>query len=135
MCQVTVNIARDNQNVTASVLVQKGAPLKLLLGSDLLPLLGFSFLETKADDSTVDHLQPQPTSPQTMSATVRLLTATRLPPRHTKIVRARVDGSGHRSTSLLVPEVQWESKGLRMEEAVLEPDGEQCVTLLIQNPL
>ena len=106
MCQVTVNIARDNQNVTASVLVQKGAPLKLLLGSDLLPRLGFSFLETKADDSTVDHLQPQPTSPQTMSATVWLLTATRLPPRHTKIIRARVDGSGHRSTSLLVPEVQ-----------------------------
>ena len=131
MCQVTT---RDNQNVTASVLVQKGAPLKLLLGSDLLPRLGFSFLETKADDSTVDHLQPQPTSSQTMSATVRLLTATRLPPRHTEIVQARVDGSGHRSTSLLVPEVQWESKGLRMEEAVLEPDGEQCVTLPIQNP-
>ena len=146
VCQVTVSIIRGNRDITAKVQVQKGAPVNFLLGSDLLPRLGFLCLESQSDDTAVDHFhqhqwkrQPLPhPPPQKLSVsnkvgTVRLLTATRLPPRHTKIVRARVEGLDRQSVSLLTPEAQWESKGLQMEEAVLEPDGELCVSVLIQN--
>ena len=105
VCQVTVNIIRGNHDITAKVQVQKGAPINFLLGSDLLPRLGFSFLESQSDDTAVDHFhqhqwkrQPLPHPPlQKLSVsnkigTVRLFTVTRLPPRHTKIVRARVEG-------------------------------------------
>ena len=45
-----------------------------------------------------------------------------------------MEGRDCQSTSLLTPETQWESKGLQMEEAVVQPDGELCVSVLIQNP-
>ena len=147
VCQVTVNIVRGDYDITAKVQVQKGAPVQFLLGSDLLPRLGFSFLESQTDDTAVDHFhhdqwkkQPLPTPPQQelpvsdKVGTVRPLTATRLPPRHTKIVRAHVEGVDRQSISLLTPEAKWESKGLQMEEALLEPDGELCVSVPIQNP-
>ena len=54
--------------------------------------------------------------------------------RHTKIMRARVEGLDRQTVSLLTPEAQWENKGLQMEEAVLEPDGELYVSVPIQKP-
>ena len=47
---------------------------------------------------------------------------------------AHVEGLDRHSVSLLTPEAKWESKGLQMEEALLEPDGELCVSVPIQNP-
>lgn len=64
-------------------------------------------------------------------ATVRLITATKLPARHAKLVKARVDGVDQPGTS---PKDLWEKKGLCVEEAVLEPDGELCVSVPIKNP-
>ena len=71
VCQVTVNIIRGDHDITAKVQVQKGAPVQLLLGSDLLARLGFSFLESRTDNVAVDHFrhdqwkkQPLPTPSQ-----------------------------------------------------------------------
>jgi hypothetical protein len=89
VCQVTVNLVRGNRDITAEVQVQKGVPVQFLLGSDLLPQLGFSILESQTDDTAVDHFRhdqwkeplPTPTpqhelpTPENVG-TVRLLTAT-----------------------------------------------------------
>ena len=40
-----------------NILVQKGAPLDLLLGTDLHSKLGFQFLKTKSGGTAVDLLQ------------------------------------------------------------------------------
>ena len=97
VCQMTVNIVCGNHDITAKVQFQKGAPVHFLLGSDLLPRLGFSFLKSQLDDTAIDrfhqrqwkrqsllHPPPQKLPVSDNVITVRLLTATRLPPRHTK---------------------------------------------------
>ena len=86
-------------------------------------------LESESDDSAVkcSHRQEGPV------ATVRLITTTRVPARHTKIVKARLDGVGLQSTALLDPGGDLGQRGLLIEEALLQPDGEHCVCIPIQN--
>ena len=97
---MTVDISCNNQKVAAKVQVQKGAPVHLLIGTDLLPRLGFVFLQTDSDGSAVDCLSKHkwrrhdesdttPTPNDAVVAedhprgTVKLITTTRLPARHT----------------------------------------------------
>ena len=47
VCQVKVHIARDGYSVDTVVQVHKSALTNLLLGTDLLPKLGFSLLESE----------------------------------------------------------------------------------------
>ena len=54
--QLTAAISREGHTCTATVLVQKDAPLKLLLGTDLQTQLGFLFLQ-KTNGTAVDLLQ------------------------------------------------------------------------------
>lgn len=145
ICQVTVDITRSNRKVDAIVQVQKEAPVE---GTDLLPKLGFSLIQSQSADTAVDHFckqewkvhnQPDAEqsasveSPSSTTATVRLITATKLPARHVKVVRARVDGVGEPRIMLFLPQNLLELKGLCVEEAVLEPDGELCVSVPIKN--
>jgi len=55
--QLMVTISREGHTCTATVLVQKGAPLDLLLGIDLQTQLGFLFLQKKTNGIAVDLLQ------------------------------------------------------------------------------
>ena len=55
--QMTANISRENYACSATVLVQKDAPLDLLLGTDLHASLGFLLLETGSDGRALDLLQ------------------------------------------------------------------------------
>ena len=72
-----MDIIRGNRKVTAEVQVRKGVPVALLIGTDLLSWLGFALQESELDDSAVEH------SHQISSAaTVKLITATRVPARH-----------------------------------------------------
>ena len=80
LCQITVDIIRGNHKVTAKVQVQKGAPVALLIGTDLLSRLGFALLESEPDDSAVECSHQR-----SSAATVKLITATRVPARHTKM--------------------------------------------------
>ena len=54
--QLTTTISREGHTCTATVLVQKDAPLDLLLGTDLQTQLGFLFLQ-KTNGTAVDLLQ------------------------------------------------------------------------------
>ena len=54
---MTANISRENYACSATVLVQKDAPLDLLLGTDLHASLGFLLLETGSDGRALDLLQ------------------------------------------------------------------------------
>ena len=57
MRQLTATISREGYTCTATVLVQKDAPLDLLLGTDLQTQLGFLFLQKKTNGTAVDLLQ------------------------------------------------------------------------------
>ena len=50
-----------------------------------------------------------------------------------KIVKARMNGVGSCLTALLVPGGDLEQRGLVIEEALLQLDGEQCVCIPIQS--
>ena len=67
------------------------------------------------------------------SGTVKLITATRVPTRHVWVVKAKVDGIAQRSVALLNAEDDLGKRGLRITESLLEPDGEYCVNVPIQN--
>ncbi len=119
--QIRVKVSRDGFSVSDVVVqVQEGAPTALLLGTDILPQLGFAFLQRGTKQGDVDLLTPQPVSPQDSTTSqkleqnqpelvkpmgmVRLIQATRLPARHLKLVRARVDGCGDLPVTLFEPD-------------------------------
>ena len=89
----------------------EGAPARLLIGTDILPKLGFLFIRAECEGDDVDMLEPD--SPGAVdgcddyegihaegsnqsgdagAGTVCLVQAVRLPARHAKLVRAKVTG-------------------------------------------
>ena len=157
VCQVKVHIARDGYSADAVVQVHKGAPTNLLLGTDLLPKLGFSLLESQNNGETVDLFSrgkqspEQSTKPKSIPtekvsteetlvssvspAKLYVLQATRLPALHKKLVRAQVRVPKDQSLSLFVPMTDpLKTTGLKMEEAVMCPDDNECITLIVESP-
>ena len=55
--QLTATISKEGYTCAATVLVQKDAPLDLLLGTDLQTQLGFLYLQRKTDGTAVDLIQ------------------------------------------------------------------------------
>ena len=158
VCQVKVHMERAGHAVDAVVQVHKGAPTDLLLGTDLLPVLGFQLLESQENGASWDLFsngnkeQEENTFPIKVSSDgvkddgvavslpsvspieVCLLKATRLPALHKKLVKAQVQSYESESPSLFVPTTEaLKSAGLRIEEAVLCPDENNCVTLIVEN--
>ena len=160
--QIRVRVARPGCSVEAVVQVQNGAPTNLLIGTDLLPQLGFIFLQTEPNGEDLDLLQvkencapedkvtqrsdPMPPHPNTdkdeqsnpelsiLPGVVCLIQATRLPARHMKMVRAKVSGYTHKTPVLFEPEVELlRVRGLSMADAMTEPGVDNCVTLILQN--
>ena len=93
VAQISCQLSRRGFSVESVLQVQKGAPVDLLLGTDTLPLLGFSLTE-KTDNATgtEDILHTgaatlQPTSTET--AEVKLIRPARLPVGHTKLLRVK----------------------------------------------
>lgn len=166
MRQMSAAISRGGHTCTANVLIQKDAPLDMLLGTDLQAQLGFLFLQKKTDGTAVDLLQKRewiitqaddgaredhatpcpsedgemkPDNPSQAAVTttepvVHLIQATRLPSRHVKFVRARV--LDPHATGIAMFEAEKEAlkeRGLVIEDTVVEPDGDRCVTLAAHN--
>ena len=46
-----MNISRPGYSTSAVIQVQKGAPAKLLIGSDLLSQLGYLFIQSTDEDN------------------------------------------------------------------------------------
>ena len=136
--------------------VQKGAPIDLLLGTDLLAQLGFEFLEPGTDgaETVTDLLQGEQrqtpsrtgehasfeTGPcmvptregESLVPTVRLLHATRLPAQHGKFVRAQVEGPPEKALALFESE-KLPQQGVVVEDGAVELDDSGSLILTIQN--
>ena len=127
--------------------VQKGAPVDLLLGTDVHSCLGILVLMCNSCDVATDLfsnqcwskktdgvlVEPNVINTEPREGTVKLITATKLPARQARLVRAKVEGAGDVSVSLLQPASQLREKGLLVEEAAISPDDEHCVSIPIQN--
>ena len=149
VCQIKVAISRGEHSAECVVQVQKGAPVDLLLGTDVHSRLGILVLACDSDNSATDLLsnqcwskktepdnvvdEPTITNVEPQEGTVKLITATRLPARQARLVRARVEGADDVSVTLLQPASQLREWGLVIEEATLAPDAEHIVSIPIQN--
>ena len=136
VCQIKASISRGEHSAECVVRVQKGAPVDLLLGTDVHSCLGILVLMCDSSDVATDLLSNQCWSKKTdgilvepnvinaepREGTVKLITATRLPARQARLVRAKVEGAGDVSVTLLQPASQLREKGLLIEEAAISPD-------------
>ena len=148
--QITCWNSRGDYAVEATLQVQKEAPVRLLIGTDLQAQLGFLFLQMDSEqaDSAKDLLQEKAwvsnvplveigpaESPPLPAPVVHLIQAARLPVRHVKLVRARVDMERQDTSTLFEPaENLLEKRGLVMDSSPTKPDTDQCVILVIHNP-
>ena len=135
--QVMCNLSRGNYVIEPVLQVQKGAPVDLLLGTDVLPQLGFSFVQKEREGQSTNLLADtdKNVDPATPPAAVRLIQATRLPAHHRKLIRVEIDGKiGDGGTSLFEPDLQALSqKGLSMADAVVGVGDGKGTTLVISN--
>ena len=156
--EVECCLTRSNYTVKALLQVQKGAPVDLLLGTDTLPGLGFSFLQKESDGCSVELLTKQddvgrtagqepvdnssdpdqpghPVPPTTEEvATVKMLHVARVPARHSKLVRVTVADRNVASGSTLLFEPnlsQLHQKGITMSDALI--DNEMVATMIVHN--
>ena len=162
MGQSTCHLSKVKFSIEMVLQIQKGAPVELLLGTDVLPQLGFSLTQCGADRSNPTdllHTQPHTTpndantnqqetrgpaeggaipSLQTADtappAVVKLMQATRLPARHSKMVRIKIEGACADGTCLFEPELQsLGERGLSMVDAVVGVGDGDGLTMVVTN--
>lgn len=106
ICQCAVSLTYGVHKCDATLLVQKGVPQKVLLGTDVLKKLGFRMLTPDSEGGATDllgtgnwQLQPAPEQvklPEPVHAepvtTVRLLQTCRIPARHCRLAPVEVIG-------------------------------------------
>ena len=155
--EVECCLTRGNYTVKAILQVQKGAPVDLLLGTDTLSKLGFSFQQIESDGHSVELLSKSDDigkpSDQVLAdnssdlgesghtvlptpekvAIVKLLQTARLPAHHSKLVRVAVDHEADLGSTLLFePNLpQLHNKGVTMSDALI--DNDKVATMIIQN--
>lgn len=133
LCQTTVMLSRTEFSTTAVVYLQKDAPLPLLLGTDVLNALGCHVV-MNGGEKQVDLLEDTKTNCASQTAAVRLLRPVRILARHERLVRAEASGQLEHSLALFEPAIsQLKERGITMENAVIEPDAQNQITLIITN--
>lgn len=160
MREITVNLVRGSYAVENLVQVHAGAPVDLLLGTDVHRQLGLVVLALRQDGKADELLRGEtwkhsvenqrvespPVHPIGLSVQesgqkksadcaviVRLIQTTRLPANYVKTIRAEVHGTGL-SSCVFEPESQFMlANQLLMVDAVVEPNERQEVTLVIEN--
>ena len=87
-----------------------------------------------ANDQAIvpDATLTRPEEPVYQPAIVRLLQAVRLPARHKKLLKAKVEGSADGPCALFEPEPELRAE-LSMPEALVKPDSSCLVTLVMEN--
>ena len=149
--EVTVSMRRGEYHTEATILVQNKAPVEVLLGTDLLPKLGFALMEHNPDQPAIDLMNnslgrihngepsldlenPTPDGETEPAAIVRLLHAVRVPAGHKKIVKASIEGLRCRTHRLFEPTHCFaDQRSLTMAEALVEPDEDNTITLILEN--
>ena len=144
VAQLPMTLGQGDQEVSSIVLIQKGAPHDLLIGTDLQPALGFVLTVRKSgSQETVllgsrkhDPLQSGDTegsrkSPESDTVVVKLLTATKVPAGHRKLVRAKVDGWFPDSLALFTPVTK--NSELKIADSAVQADDKGCLKLIVEN--
>ena len=109
--KTTVKLERGGYSCTAVVLLQKNPPHDLLIGTDLLPFLGFQFVKETVNSGTaldmfsckeyicnvgeVNKEKVGEPSKQDLNSSlkVKLISAVRVPALHEKLIKAKVCNS------------------------------------------
>ena len=118
----------DARDLQMTVLVQDEAPQHLLLGTDCLSKLESSFSIGNRELRVVEK-QPESQSSREMPR-VKLLTPTRVPAKHARVVRAVCEGAT--SVMLLEPTAGQNSVAL-IEPMLVEPDERGEFTMVLKN--
>ena len=152
--EVECCLTQGNYTVRAILQVQKGAPIDLLLGTDTLPRLGFSFQQIESDGHSVELLAGSDDtgkpSNQTLAdnpsdldesrhavlpttekaAIIKLLQVARLPAHHSKLVQVAVDhDAALGSTLLFEPNLpQLHKRVITMSDALIDNDKVATIT-------
>ena len=140
-----MNLVCGSHSIVATVQVQAAAPTALLIGTDVLPQLGFRFLQDNCtgsqdllqgnrDDQACtkegETMAESPPSDKEYDATVRLLHATRIPPRHAKLVRVQAQGNCKPTVSLFSPDCGHKPQ---QPEYVVQLDDNSSFVFLLEN--
>ena len=152
LARLPVRITRGPFEVGVTVLVQKGAPSPLLLGTNALHPLGQCLVEKEAPakdaiapadtalsipPTTSDSsFAPEPKStrdctPSSKTAVVSLLNATRIPAGYQKTVQAVVKGEVARQLALFTPQLT--QVNICAADGVVDLTDGTCFTLFLQN--
>ena len=144
VAQLPMILGQGDQEVSSVVLIQKDAPQDLLIGTDLQPALGFVFTVRKSgnqeavllgnhkSDALQDGAAKESSKPQESDTVmVKLLTATKVPAGHRKLVRAKVDGWLVDNLALFTPTAM--KSELRIADAAVKADAEGYLKLIVEN--
>ena len=143
IAQLSVTVRSGMHCKEAVVLVQKEAPVDLLLGTDLQPHLGFQLLQRSIGGTTVELLPSPETDVQGTPANddyqqppvVRLLHGTQLPARHARVVRVQVNALPLDSAHLFASaHDSLQELGLDAEEGLVKVEDDHTMTVVLQNP-
>lgn len=134
--ELEVKIARAGYSMKSVIQIHVGSSVELLLGTDVLSHLGFSLLAKSTGGTTEDLLMTVVgESPRDGGAIVRLLQTVKLPPRHKKVVHARVDDPDTLSPLLLFEpgDHLLDDERLQAAEAAVTIGDTGQVTLILEN--
>ena len=173
--QITASVSCSGFHVDALLQAQPNASVDLLVGTDLLPSLGFALLqlderghgknllkgedmsdvemssegsdlktETKSAENQCENTSSanEETSQkvegdekqQSNPTVVHLVTATRIPPRHTQIIKASVQEVVTAGSVLFEPnQSALEKIGVKMDPSMVHMDDHNCIVLAIHN--
>ena len=134
--QVSCKLSRGRCLVEAELQVQERAPVELLLGTDTLAKLGFTFRHAEGERCPTNLLpEAAELAAENTLPIVKLLHATHLPARHSRLVRAEVPvGEKESGAHIIEPERDvLRQKGLTMADTVVGVDEGGEVALVIAN--
>ena len=149
--EVTVKLERGGYSCTAVVFLQKNPPQDLLIGTDLLPSLGFQFIKKTSNlDVAVNILtyekcnvggneeksavEKLPRQDVESSFQVKLISAVRVPAQHEKLIKAKCKNSKDMKLVLFEMDNNFaKDSGITMDEAIVKPSNENNITLVLRN--
>ena len=141
VAQLPLILGQGDQEVSSTILIQKDAPHDLLIGTDLQPALGYVLTVKKSGNLETVLLGDRKNSilqngavggsKESDTVVVKLLTATKVPAGHRKLVQAKVDGWLSDSLALFTPTAL--DSELKIADAAVQADEEGCLKLIVEN--
>ena len=159
--QISLTLTRGEYEFEAVVQIQKEAPIDLLVGTDVLPHLGFAVIERSqgvarnlfksetptvlgSDLSDLETAAPLVTpceivhhdqsNEKALRGEVHLLQAVRIPARHQKVVKARVSPFHIVDDIIFEPHSEFrDCQSISVAESLVKPDTSGCFSVILSN--